>query len=76
MHLIYCSLMICCLKFSQDPIYRPNYYLSLMEFRELTLQRLQKFVDQRFFSTFDYLRGMCYKAILLTHCGADNGPKE
>lgn len=43
----------------QDPIYRPNYYLSLMEFRDLTLRRLQKFVDQRFFSTFDYLRGEC-----------------
>ncbi len=38
-------------------MYRPNYYLSLMEFRDLTLRRLQKFVDQKFFSTFDYLNG-------------------
>lgn len=45
---------------SQDPIFRPNYYLSLMEFRELTLQRLKKFVDQKFFSSFDYLRGEQY----------------
>lgn len=29
-----------------------------MEFRELTLQRLKKFVDQRFFSVFDYLEGV------------------
>jgi acyl-CoA oxidase len=28
-----------------------------MEFRDLTLRRLQKFVNQRFFSVFDYLRG-------------------
>ncbi|KAK9909468.1 hypothetical protein WJX75_002711 [Coccomyxa subellipsoidea] len=44
------------LDFLKDPIYRPNYYLSLMEFRDLTLRRLQKYVDQQFFSTFDYLR--------------------
>ena len=42
----------------QDDIYRQNYYLSLMEFRELTMQRLRKFVDQRFFSVFDYLEGV------------------
>ena len=41
----------------QDDLYRPNYYQSLMEFREQTLQRLQKFVDQRFFKTMDYLTG-------------------
>jgi acyl-CoA oxidase len=40
---------------SQNPIYRPNYYLSLMEFRELTLQRLKAFCDQRFFCTKHYL---------------------
>jgi acyl-CoA oxidase len=40
----------------QDDIYRPNHYLSLMDFRELTLQRLQKFVAQRFFSVTDYLK--------------------
>lgn len=42
----------------QDDIYQPNFYLSLLEFRELTLQRLKKFTDQRFFSTADYIRGM------------------
>lgn len=39
----------------QADIYKPNYYLSLMEFRELTLQRLKFFVSQRFFSVRDYL---------------------
>lgn len=28
-----------------------------MEFRELTLQRLKFFIDQKFFSVRDYLRG-------------------
>ena len=41
----------------QEPIYQPNHYLSLMEFREQTLQRLKKFTEQRFFSSRDYLRG-------------------
>lgn len=40
---------------TQDPLYKYNGYLSLMEFREQTLQRLKKFVDQRFFSVRDYL---------------------
>ena len=31
--------------------------MSLMEFRELTLQRLKKFVGMQFFSVRDYLRG-------------------
>ncbi|KAK9792964.1 hypothetical protein WJX73_001239, partial [Symbiochloris irregularis] len=44
------------LDFLKDDLYKPNHYLSLMEFRELTLQRLKKFTDQRFFSTADYLR--------------------
>jgi hypothetical protein len=39
----------------QDPLYKYNGYLSLLEFREQTLQRLKKFVDQRFFSVRDYL---------------------
>jgi hypothetical protein len=30
-----------------------------MEFRELTLQRLKKFVAQRFFSVRDYLDSEC-----------------
>jgi hypothetical protein len=41
----------------QDEMYRPKYYQGLMEFRELTLQRLLKFVGQKFFSVRDYLRG-------------------
>jgi len=43
-------------EFLKDDMYRPRYYLSLMEFRELTLQRLLKFVGQKFFSVRDYLR--------------------
>jgi hypothetical protein len=43
----------------QDDLYRPNHYISLMEFRELTLKRLQKFVGQRFFSVRDYLASAC-----------------
>lgn len=41
--------------FLKDPLYSPNYYLSLPEFRALTSARVKKFVDQRFFSVFDYL---------------------
>ncbi len=41
----------------QDDIYKADYYLSLMDFRELTLQRLKHFVDQHFFSVKDYLQG-------------------
>lgn len=41
----------------QDDIFKPNHYLSLMEFRQLTLERLQKFVAQRYFITKDYLDG-------------------
>lgn len=41
----------------QDPIYEPNHYLSLMDERELTLQRLKRFVAQRFFSVKDYMQG-------------------
>lgn len=39
----------------QDPVYKPNHYLSLMEFRQQTLERLQKFVAQRYFITKDYI---------------------
>ena len=41
----------------QDDIFKPNHYLSLMEFRQLTLGRLQKFVAQRYFVTQDYIDG-------------------
>lgn len=43
-------------EFLKDPLYRPTHHLSLAEFRELTLLRLQKFVQQRFFSVSDYTR--------------------
>lgn len=42
--------------FMKDPLYTPNYYLSVPGFRELTSQRVQKFVAQRFFSVSDYTR--------------------
>lgn len=42
--------------FLKDPLYRPNYYLSLAGTRELTSQRVAKFVAQRFFSVSDYVR--------------------
>jgi acyl-CoA oxidase len=41
--------------FLRDPLYAPNYSLSLSGFRELTSQRVGKFVAQRFFSVSDYL---------------------
>ena len=41
----------------QADIYKADYYLSLLDFRELTLQRLKHYVDQHFFSVFDYLQG-------------------
>jgi acyl-CoA oxidase len=40
----------------QDPLYRPNYYAGLQEFRELTSKRVKRFVTQKFFSVFDYAR--------------------
>jgi acyl-CoA oxidase len=42
--------------FLKDPLYKPNYYLSLQDFRDLTMQRVVKFVSQRFFSVRDYER--------------------
>mmetsp|Transcript_11803 Transcript_11803/g.32165 ORF Transcript_11803/g.32165 Transcript_11803/m.32165 type:complete len:632 (-) Transcript_11803:1268-3163(-) len=42
-------------EFLQDPLYRYNGYLSLPEFRELTLQRLKKYVAQGFFRARDYM---------------------
>ena len=47
----------------QDEIYKPNHYLSLMEFRQLTLERFQKFVAQQYFITKDYLDGEVTPAI-------------
>lgn len=43
-------------EFLKDDMYRPNYYQSLMEFREQTLQRLKKFANQRFFDVRDYVQ--------------------
>ena len=34
----------------QDDLYKPDYYMPLLEFREVTLKRLQRFADERFFS--------------------------
>jgi acyl-CoA oxidase len=42
-------------EFLEDPLYRPNYALSLAGVRELTSQRMAKFVAQRFFCTMDYI---------------------
>ncbi|KAL4517722.1 hypothetical protein Ndes2526B_g02124 [Nannochloris sp. 'desiccata'] len=42
--------------FLRDPLYSPNYALSLSGFRELTSQRVGKFVAQRFFSVSDYIK--------------------
>lgn len=42
--------------FLKDPLYKPDYYMPFDDFRELTLRRLQKFCEQRFFSVADYLR--------------------
>ena len=39
-----------------------------MEFRQLTLERLQKFVAQRYFVTKDYLNGEVAAAQVI-HCG-------
>ncbi|PSC76022.1 acyl-oxidase [Micractinium conductrix] len=43
-------------EFLKDPLYAPNYKLSMDGFRELTSRRVAKFVAQRFFSVFDYTR--------------------
>ncbi|KXZ54879.1 hypothetical protein GPECTOR_4g951 [Gonium pectorale] len=42
-------------EFLKDDLYRPNHYQSMMDFREQTLQRLKKFVAQKFFSVRDYI---------------------
>jgi hypothetical protein len=44
------------LDFLRAPLYKPNFYQSLMEFRSQTLQRLQAFAEQGFFKTEDYLK--------------------
>ncbi|GAB4820084.1 hypothetical protein N2152v2_007130 [Parachlorella kessleri] len=43
-------------EFLKDPMYQPDYYLDLAGFRALTSRRMKKFVDQKFFSVFDYTR--------------------
>jgi acyl-CoA oxidase len=40
----------------QDDLFKANFYLSLMEFRDLTLRRLQAFSARGFFSVADYIR--------------------
>ena len=49
----------------QDDIFKPNHYLSLLEFRQLTLERLQKFVTQQYFITKDYIDGRPMQSMLL-----------
>lgn len=49
-HLLICNT-------TQGDIFKPNHYLSLLEFRQLTLERLQKFVAQQYFITKDYIDG-------------------
>ena len=52
----------------QDDLYKPDYYLSLLDFREQTLQRLKKFCEQRFFSTADYTKGAaCMSFAIILH---------
>lgn len=41
----------------QDPLYQPQYHLSLKDFRALTLERLKRFTEQRFFRAIDYQEG-------------------
>jgi hypothetical protein len=60
----------------QDDIYRPNYYQSLMEFREQTLQRLKKFVAQKFFSVRDYNSGEVVHARLPASSGSHRAMLE
>ena len=36
-------------------MFKPDYYMALRDFRELTLRRLQRFCDQRFISVADYM---------------------
>lgn len=43
-------------EFLKDPLFAPNYKLSMDGFRELTSRRVAKFVGQRFVSVFDYVR--------------------
>eukprot|EP00798_Chlamydomonas_sp_ICE-L_P021823 gene21823-28849_t len=45
-----------CQFLAREPIYKPDYYLSVMEQREQTMQRLIKFVEQKFFSVTDYMK--------------------
>jgi hypothetical protein len=58
----------------QEDIFKPNHYLSLMEFRELTLQRLKRFVTADFngrrFDVRDYLNGRldCDRAVAAMGC--------
>lgn len=40
---------------SQDPLFQPDYYLSIAAYRELTLQRLKVVADMKLFSVVDYV---------------------
>lgn len=41
-------------KLFEDPIFVPRYNISLVESRNLALQRLQKIVEKKPFSVFDF----------------------
>mmetsp|Transcript_30316 Transcript_30316/g.55398 ORF Transcript_30316/g.55398 Transcript_30316/m.55398 type:complete len:644 (-) Transcript_30316:901-2832(-) len=41
--------------FLKDPLYRPDYKMEFMAFRQLTLDRLKKFTGQNFFHLSDYI---------------------
>eukprot|EP00894_Picocystis_sp_ML_P002685 jgi/Pico_ML_1/53202/g396.t1 len=39
----------------KDPLFQPDYYLSIAAYRELTLQRLKVVADMKLFSVVDYV---------------------
>ncbi|KAK2078063.1 hypothetical protein QBZ16_003931 [Prototheca wickerhamii] len=41
-------------EFLKDPLYQPQHYLSLHDFRKLNRERFMRFASQRFFSVKDY----------------------
>lgn len=58
-------------EFLKDDLYKPDYYMPFEQFRKVTLQRLQKFADQQFFSVADYMNNpLKFQAALetLTFC--------
>lgn len=67
-HAAPCFVITC----QQADLFKPNHYLSLLAFRELTLKRLQAFVAAKFsdgngppqgFDVRDYLNSACRAAL-------------